>query len=269
MKSKHEYMPMNTTFQKTVNNLAWSLAFAGVLACAGCSKSVSDEPQAGTQTAGYLSGRVTNAQGKPLPGATVLADNLQFYNSHEETSSDANGNFRVKTPTGSYRAIAQIRRTYNGKNYTLDLKPDNTAAFAGDEGAVRNFQWQLSGEYAGQSGLYYGGEITLDKDVMSDLYDVENIEFTLTPVGPLIDGSEGKTLRLKSGDPYTESYGLLADVPIGRYKITAVYKPTGAKVLVKNKNGTYAADGSVTLDFYGETAPWACKNCMIIEYREQ
>ncbi|MGV3558009.1 carboxypeptidase-like regulatory domain-containing protein [Larkinella arboricola] len=248
---------------------ALSFIFAGLVVCAGCSKSGSDEPQAGAQTAGYLSGRVTDAQGKALPGATILADNLLFYNSYVETSSDANGNYRVKMPTGSYRALAQIKRTYNGKKYTLDLKPDHTEAFAGDEGAIRNFQWQLTGEDPEQSGLFYGGDVTLDKDIMSELYDVENIEFTFTPVGPLIDGSTGQTLKLKSGEPRTEFYGRIPDVPIGRYKITAVHKPTGAVVMVKNKNGTYSADGSATLDFYGETSPWACTNCMILEYKER
>ncbi|WP_460636999.1 carboxypeptidase-like regulatory domain-containing protein [Larkinella harenae] len=257
---------MNTIFRKTVHNTMLGFALTGLLTYSSCSKS-SDEPEPGKQTAGYLSGRVTDAQGKPLPGATILADNLLLYNSHVEASSDADGTYRVKMPTGSYRALAQIKRTYNGKKYTLYLTPDKTEAFAGDDGAVRNFQWNLSGEHPDQAGLFYGGDVTLDKDINSELYDVENIQFTFTPVGPLIDGSAGKTLHLKSGEPYSEFYGRIPDVPIGRYKITAVHQPTGAKVMVKVKNGTYAADGSATLDFYGETGPWACNNCMILEYK--
>ncbi|GAB3315385.1 hypothetical protein GCM10027299_04500 [Larkinella ripae] len=259
---------MNTLFPKTAYTRALGVALAVLLLGAGCSSS-DDEPQADGQTAGYLSGRVTDSQGKPLPGVTVLADNTLLYNSHLETSSDAGGNYRIKTPNGSFRAIAQIRKTYNGKSYTLYLKPDNPAAFAGDEGAVRNFQWQLSGEHPDQSGLFYGGDVSLNKDLMSDLYDIENVAFTFTPVGPLIDGSEGKPLRLKSGEPNTEFYGRLPDVPIGRYRITAVHQPSGAVVMVKNRNGTYLADGSVTLDFYGETGPWACNNCMVIDYKER
>lgn len=260
---------MKPLFQDTVKKALLSFAVGGLLIGSGCSKSGSDEPRAGEQKAGYLSGRVTDAQGKPLAGATILADNLLLYNSYVETSSDANGSYRVKMPTGSYRALAQVKRTYNGKKYTLDLTPDNTAAFAGDEGAVRNFQWQLTGEDPDQSGLFYGGNVTLDKDIESALYDVENIEFTFTPVGPLIDGSAGQTLHRKSGEPRSEFYGRIPDVPIGRYKITAVHKPSGTVVLVKAKNGTYAADGSVTLDFYGDTSPWACTNCMILEYKER
>lgn len=260
---------MNSLFRKTVYNFVLSASFAGLLLNAGCSKSEDDPAAGGSATAGYLVGQVTDSQEKPLPGATILADNTLLYNSHVETSSDAKGNYRVKTPTGSYRAIAQIKKSYNGKNYTLDLKPDNTAAFAGDDGAVRNFQWQLTGEDPEQSGRYYGGEVTLDKDIMSELYDVENIEFTFTPVGPLIDGSTGKTLKLKSGEPHSNSYGRIPDVPIGRYRITAVHQPTGTVVQVKNKNGTYASDGSATLDFYGENAPWPCSNCLILEYKER
>ncbi|RRB02409.1 carboxypeptidase-like regulatory domain-containing protein [Larkinella rosea] len=260
---------MNTLRQKTAQNLVRSVWVAGMLLSTGCSKSEDDPAAGGTSTAGYLAGRVTDSQGKPLPGATVLADNTLLYNSHLETSSDANGNYRIKMPNGRYRAIAEIRKSYNGKDYRLSLKPDNTAAFAGSDGAVRNFQWVLTGEHPDQSGLHYGGEVTLDMDILSELYDVENIEFTFAPVGPLIDGSAGKTLKLKSGEPHSDSYGRLVDVPIGRYKITAVHQPTGRVVQVKNKNGTYAADGSVTLDFYGENAPWACFNCMILEYKER
>ncbi|MFD1144367.1 carboxypeptidase-like regulatory domain-containing protein [Larkinella insperata] len=260
---------MNTILSKTVNGLSLAFALNGLLMLAGCSKSGADEPHPTEQSAGYLAGRVTDSQGKPLPGVAILADNLLFYNSYVETSSDAKGNYRVKMPTGSYRALAQIKRTYNGKKYTLYLTPDNTAAFAGDEGAVRNFQWNLTGEHPDQAGLFYGGDVTLDKDIMSELYDVENIEFTFTPVGPLIDGSAGSTLKLKSGEPHSEFYGRIPDVPIGRYRITAVHKPTGTVVMVKNKNGTYAADGSVTLDFYGETSPWSCTHCMILEYKER
>ncbi|GAB3917458.1 carboxypeptidase-like regulatory domain-containing protein [Larkinella terrae] len=260
---------MKILFLKTLLNLVRTAAFVGLLLNAGCSKSGDDPAAGGSATAGFLVGQVTDPQGKPLPGATILADNLFLYNSHLETSSDAKGNYRVKTPTGSYRAIAQIRKSYNGKNYTLDLKPDNTAAFAGDEGAVRNFQWQLTGEDPEQSGRHYGGEVTLDKDILSEIDDVENIEFTFTPVGPLIDGTAGKTLKIRSGEPHSNSYGRIPDVPIGRYKITAVHRPTGKLVQVKNKNGAYAADGSVTLDFYGENSPWACSNCLVIEYKER
>src|SRR3546814_3061732 len=54
--------------------------------------------------------------------------------------------------------------------------------------------------------------------------DMEDVELTLTPSGPLIDGSEGKTLVLRQGDHYWVQFGYLEDIPIGRYTVTAILK---------------------------------------------
>src|SRR3546814_1354578 len=53
---------------------------------------------------------------------------------------------------------------------------------------------------------------------------MEDVELTLTPSGPLIDGSQGKTLVLRQGDHYCVQYGYLEDIPIGRYTVTAILK---------------------------------------------
>src|SRR3546814_11710318 len=53
---------------------------------------------------------------------------------------------------------------------------------------------------------------------------MEDVELTLTPSGPLIDGSEGKTLVLRQGDHYWVQFGYLEDIPIGRYTVTAILK---------------------------------------------
>lgn len=232
-------------------------------------KSSTKEPTPDDLQAGYLTGRAVNSLGKPLKGVQVIADNTLFYNSNLLTATDEKGSYKIQLPpaAGTYRATAEIKVNYNGQRYKLNLRPDNTDAFS-ERGGVRNFVWTLSGEDPDESGRYYGGEITLDKDLGSQLYDVENIVFTLVPVGPLIDGSTGQTLKLRSGEPRSTTYGILADVPIGRYKISAVHQPTGTPVRVRKKNGTFSTDGTATLDFYGENSPWACTNCMILEYGE-
>ncbi|MFC5410314.1 carboxypeptidase regulatory-like domain-containing protein [Larkinella bovis] len=246
--------------------LAKSLLVAALLA--GC-KGDGSEPSPDQPKKGYLVGKVTDTQGKPLKGAEIIADNTWLYNSNLVTQSDANGAYSIALPAAAstYQATAQLQVSYHGTKYQLDLRPDNVEGFTQD-GGVRNFQWALTGEYPDHDGLFYGGTITLDKEINSGLYDVENILFTLTPDGPLIDGSTGKTLKLKSGPPRSATYGKLADVPIGRYRISAVHEPSGTKVRVRNKNGTFAADGTVTLDFYGKESPWYCSNCMVIEYSE-
>lgn len=219
-----------------------------------------DKPQAG-----YVAGKVVDSQGKPLSGVEVAIDNTLFYNTNLLTNTDANGLYRVKTPNGSWRATAQVRRTYNGKSYRLDLAPNSADAFAGDEGAVRNFEWRLSGEKPFNPGAFYGGSVDVANEPGEGPYDTENIEFTFTPVGPLIDGTPGKTLVLH----YDTYYNRIPDVPIGRYRITAVYKPTNTRLELCNRVvGAYAADGAVTMDFYGELPYWSCTNCMFLQYRE-
>src|SRR3546814_19356485 len=47
---------------------------------------------------------------------------------------------------------------------------------------------------------------------------------TLTPSGPLIDGSQGKTLRLRLGDHYWVDRYQVEDIPIGRYTVEATLK---------------------------------------------
>ena len=99
--------------------------------------------------------------------------------------------------------------------------------------------------------LYYGGTVELYRDLNADgLWDDENVELTLTPAGPLIDGSAGKVLKIQAKKG---QYGIIKDIPMGRYKITAVYKPTGEQLLVcdawDGENFDYQP--SVTLDFIG------------------
>ncbi len=254
------------TLQRTQRTFLGALLTASLLS-ASCQTS-SPDPGAtdpGKPTPGYVTGKVVDTQGRPLEGVEIVIDNTLFYNTNLLTNTDAKGAYRVKTPNGSWQATAEIRRTYNGKSYRLDLAPDNSNAFAGDEGAVRNFEWRLSGEKPDNPGAFYGGSVEVSGEVGKGPYDAENIEFTFTPVGPLIDGSAGKTLVL----PYDTYYGRIPDVPIGRYRITAVYKPTGTRLKLRNRvNGTYAADGAVTMDFFGEIPYWSCTNCMFLEYSE-
>src|SRR3546814_2929132 len=110
----------------------------------------------------------------------------------------------------------------NGQTYRLDLHPDNSDSFS-DDGAVRNFTWKLEGRAPLNEYRYYGGLVTVFQD--TDFHDdMEDVELTLTPSGPLIDGSQGKTLVLRQGDHYWVQYGYLEDIPIGRYTVTAILK---------------------------------------------
>jgi hypothetical protein len=256
---------MEQTTLPTMQRVLLSALLILSLLSVSCHPTTPDPDDPANPTAGYVTGKVVDTQGKPLAGVEIVIDNTLFYNTNLLTTTDAKGLYRVKTPNGSWRASAQVRRAYNGKSYRLDLAPNTTEAFAGDEGAVRNFEWRLSGEKPDNPGAFYGGTVEVSNEIAKGPYDTENIEFTFTPVGPIIDGTPGKTLVLR----YDEYYGRIPDVPIGRYRITGVYKPTNTRLQLRNRvNGSYAADGAVTMDFYGEIPYWSCTNCMFLEYSE-
>ncbi|WP_266368718.1 carboxypeptidase-like regulatory domain-containing protein [Tellurirhabdus rosea] len=242
-----------------------SLAAGALLLLSACEVT---EPGPGTDSgnpqSGYVTGKVTGAGGKALSGINVFFDNTLYYNSGFSATTDAAGNYKVKAQPGAFRGYARMSHRYNGQTYRIDLHPDKYDSF-GEEGAVRNFSWRLTGERPSNPDTFYGGTAYLYANADSEVYDVENIEFTFTPVGPLIDGSTGKTLVRKSGAPRTKLYAKIVDIPIGRYKITAVHKPTGRRLRLQASYDQPLAE-SLTQDFYGDDSPTFCNDCMRIEY---
>jgi hypothetical protein len=222
---------------------------------AGAQSSSSAEPY-------VVKGRVVDSQGNPLEGVQIVVDNTVYYNSAITSSTDANGEYFVRLEDGSWRVYAEMEREYNGRTYEIDLMADTFNSFAGMDGAVRNFTWQLQGEKPEPLVGFFGGDIYINRDPMTEFYDTENVEFTLTPVGSLIDGSNGETIITKHGAPRTDYYSRIVDIPVGRYEISGRYLPTGEQVLVRiNGEGNYGT--SVTVDFEEELN--YCTTCVALE----
>ena len=198
-------MHMNTPF------LLAALVSLGLPACTG-----SDAPGA---ESGHVTGKVVDARGAPVAGAKILLDNSMFYASYIRGSSREDGSYRIRVQPGAWTAHASLQREYNGRTYTLELHPDQDDSFD-ETGAVRNFSWKLEGRTPANAYGYYGGFIQLSTDIGFE-GDLDDVELTLVPDGPLIDGSGGKTLRLRPGDHYWVDRHQVEDVPIGRYLVTA------------------------------------------------
>lgn len=242
------------------------MLFTLFFSCQGTEKD--SEPDAGPigMEEGYATGVVTDTNGNPIAGAEVRIDNTMFYNSNIITTANGDGKYKAKLATvGTYNVTAVLSRELNGKIFTIDLHPVKYEIMS-NAGGVRNFQMKLTGKKVDGSG-YYGGTVSINSAIGSNIYDSENIEFTLEPVGKLIDGSSGTTLIVKEGAAYTQDYGYLVDIPLGRYQMKASYTTENGKVLLKvrkkfDESSLYTTD--FTLDFDPETQIGV--NMAIIEY---
>jgi len=199
---------------KTTMTLLASLLLSGLSACEGHAGKDAIAPEKG-----YATGRAVDTQGNPIAGAKILLDNSVFYASYIDGTTREDGSYRIRVQPGAWKADASFRKTYNGRTYVLELDPDNDDSF-NEDGVVRDFTWKLEGRTPGNEYGYYGGFIQLSPAI-GFYEDLEAIELTLTPHGPLIDGSQGKTLRLRVGDHYWVDRYQIEDVPIGRYRVTA------------------------------------------------
>lgn len=234
-----------------------------LLAITACNNPSVDPDKPGSSgTDGYLVGKVVDPQGQPLPKATVYIDHTVLTGNGPEVKTAADGSYKMQmiNLAGQWVAKGYILKQYNNRVYKIALDPENEESFTSTEKPVRNFQWKLTGHIPDLSlDLYYGGTIEMFRDPnVTDFNDNENIEFTLTPVGPLIDGSTGKVLKLRSKKRYDT---FLKDVPMGRYAITATYKPTGEQLLVCDAWGDeFTYQPSVTLDFLGTESAYRSNN---------
>jgi hypothetical protein len=243
---------MKQSFRQTTS---LCLTFLGsLLLLTACNLPTDSEPRPNeTGKSGYLAGKVTDPQGKPLAKATIYTDNTVIKGRGAEVTTASDGTYQVQIPKdlGQWVSKGYILKQYNDRVYKMALDPENPDSFTAEEKPVRHFQWKLTGHIPDLSlDLYYGGTAELFRDPNEEgLQDSENIEFTFTPTGVLIDGSVGKTLKLQS---VKRDRNFLKDIPMGRYKISAVYKPTGEPLLVADAWGddlTYQP--TVTLDFWG------------------
>jgi hypothetical protein len=197
--------------------------------------------------AGTVTGLVLDTQGHPIPNARVWMQPALTTGLYE-TRTGADGRYRANGLSWvPYYAKAWTEVNYNGKRYCLRLGMPKAAdfdAFTAEQGAVRNFRWQLEGviedlkDYDG----YFGGEARVFN--YGTLESGAKVELRLAPTGPLIDGSTGKVITRTVDD------GMIYDVPIGVYTVTAtMVRQGGGRVpLVIGPSGS-AMTTSTTLTF--------------------
>lgn len=170
-----------------------------------------------------MKGRVTNSAGEPLVGIEVFADNTLLYDSNLVDVTDADGYYRIDLngfSPSSWQGAAYVEPTFEGEYYMIRLESDNEQAFAGVDGAIRNFTWRVQGEIPG-GGFHGALAFVYTNFEWPENYDDSFVKLTFTPKGPLIDGSTGETLVLSPNG------GEIIDIPIGRYTVTGQYEEPG------------------------------------------
>lgn len=207
-----------------------------------------DRVDSSRPASGYATGTVVDTRGNPIAGAKILLDNTVFYASYINGSTAEDGTYRLKVQPGAWRAYASFHKEYNGRTYSLELHPDSIDSFD-DDGAVRNFVWKLEGRKPDNDWGYYGGLVKVFNE--TGFYEMPDVEITLVPDGPLIDGSQGSTLVLRPGDNYWRQLEYLEDIPIGRYAVTAVFMDGDARRPLKLRDGDAEVPlaGEMQLDF--------------------
>lgn len=170
-----------------------------------------------------VSGVVLGTNGKPLEGARVRL-RADFVYGRAEATTGPDGRYVISDLIrATYRAQAYVEREYAGTTVCQRIameKPTDYNSFPVSQGAVRNFRWQLTGKL-GYTNTYLGAAITF---WMNDIprETTRAIEFTLTPTGPLVDGSSASVLVKEAVLKYPASDDGLFDIPLGTYTLKAV-----------------------------------------------
>ena len=122
---------------------------------------------------------------------------------------------------------------------------------------MRNFELRVAGPKPEPLVGSYGGLVYIFRNPDHN-FDEHDVEVTLTPVSKLIDGSNGQVIAARPIE------NKIADVPMGRYSISAKLVTTGQALVIKDQLAE-AYQSSTTQDFWPEYPRAWCTNCMRLE----
>jgi Carboxypeptidase regulatory-like domain len=193
-----------------------------------------------------VKGRALDTKGQPIANAIIWVNPVVTTGLYE-TWTDANGNYQATgLPPVGYRVEGWFEKEYRGKIFCLRLGYANASDYSPinpAEGVTRNLVWQIQGrmhdvELYEDMG-YFGGSVAVMNEMSVPARNAP-LEFTFTPIEPLIDGSTGQTLVRKP-----DAKGYLLDIPVGVYKVTATQN--GQNVRLGTNASSLASE--VTLEF--------------------
>ncbi|MDQ6423644.1 stalk domain-containing protein [Paenibacillus sp. LHD-117] len=200
-----------------------------------------------------VKGYVTDRQGTPMEGVEIIADNQLARDSYQTAYTDENGYYQIDLPelNTTWNMISYYEHEFEGKVHAFNLTSATDRPFGANKGAVRDFVWE-----------------DIHGRVVIDIYDypdnenwpefsLDDVELTLTPLTPLIDGSKGEVITGMS--VFHPDGAGLQSVPIAKYEITARWVPDGMEpipLLVAEYSSDKYTESVITADFediYGTT----------------
>jgi hypothetical protein len=225
------------------------LFLVGLFAFTSCEEKDKVKPETGPGAgANTVSGKVLDTQGKPLAGVKVRADNPAGSNIFVEGTTRADGTYKLTLPAvGSWKIYAWKEVTYKDKVFQLRLGMPDDAYYdfftAGDNGAVKDFVWKLSGRIPDRSASfengwgYFGGSlrfVNFNSRVPAMAIGTK-VTITLTPTSgaKYLDGTPAtaagiikKTFNITSvaGQNY-----YIGDIPVTEYRMSIESESNGTK----------------------------------------
>jgi hypothetical protein len=208
---------------------------------------------------GKVRGYVKDAGGKPLAGATIGVRSTLIGGAYSgaQGKTDANGYYEFVVPRGvAHYYNAGYAIEYGDGLAAMGLHPADGSldSFASPDGAVENFVLLGHGitsranlsENPRLPATYYGGALYIGYWVVSQsdastyptsIVEDSVVEITLTPDGPLSDGSAGQTIVVRKTAGFDSGY-YINNIPVGRYKIGARLNGKALRLKLNRPRGT-------------------------------
>lgn len=229
---------------------------------------------AGRRKPHTIAGDFATIDGKPIPdvaayrvfvwGTTIAAERARY-----GIEVDANGHFEQQVPDGLYQIKATCVVNHAGRRVPVDLVwlDDKKSGVdqASAAGIVRDFRVMTSGLKPGEDPKrpesFFGGRLTVTgppydvtRGTMGTRYKGGKVIVTMTPVGPLVDGSRRDLQPIEFGASDVDYGGKAWSIPLGAYRATAVV--IGADGSKKELLCSRSFDGEFTqaVDVYWESS---------------
>ncbi|MBC7843464.1 MAG: carboxypeptidase regulatory-like domain-containing protein [Gemmatimonadaceae bacterium] len=202
-----------------------------------------------------LTGVALDASGRPIANAIVQVQ-MVWNPNVVRTRTGADGRYAVRgLPAGlSHKVIAWHEVSFAGRSYCVRLGMPNVGdydAFVPGAGVVRDFRWKLTGRIPDAGNNYFGATLVLVP--ATNFYDPvlehgDDVELTLVPQGPLVDGSAGEVITRTVRYNTAGWNSRLEDIPHGVYTARVTRVRGGVRTalrVARLDNGTPGATATV------------------------